>query len=30
MNMVDFQSVFKMESGSCREVGSGDEGDVSF
>jgi len=26
MNIVDF----KMESGSCGEVGSGDEGGVSF
>jgi len=30
MNMVDFQSVFKMESGGCKEIGSGYEGDVSF
>jgi len=28
--MVDFQSVLKMESGSCGEVGSDDEGGVSF
>jgi len=28
--MVDFQSVVKMESGSCGEVGSADEGGVRF
>ena len=29
MNMVDFQSVFKMESGGCKEVESDYERDVS-